>query len=307
MRFLKLLCFIAVVLCAESSYGQQLEQSSLYMFNTLYFNPAYAGSRNAFSASLINREQWIGFDGGPSSQFFSVHSPIKNGVLNIGGHFNNDRVGARRKTSGFVDIATSLKLDSKNNRLNFGLSFGLEDYAFGLNELYAVDPNDILLASSMNGTRFNAGLGVYYFGDKHYLGFSIPSVLETMIEFQDSDIRLNQRHFLLQGGYVFQLNSVIDFKPSTLVKYTAGAPIVFDLNASFLFYEKLWLGAMYRFDEGVGVNISFVLKEKFTLAYAYDFPLNRLLNNQFGSHEVGLIFDFSKFRGQNKIYSPRYF
>ena len=59
------------------SYSQQDPQYSLNMFNIYSVNPAFSGSYDQFNALLINRAQWIGFDGGaPVTQHFSVESPV---------------------------------------------------------------------------------------------------------------------------------------------------------------------------------------------------------------------------------------
>lgn len=58
-------------------FAQQDEQSSLYMFNSLQFNPAYAGSRGALNATLIHRSQWVGLEGAPTTQFFFIAFSIR--------------------------------------------------------------------------------------------------------------------------------------------------------------------------------------------------------------------------------------
>ena len=69
LAFLMLLSFSAI--------SQQDEQSSLYMFNPLQFNPAYAGSRGDLSVTGVVRSQWVGIKGAPKSQFLSMNSPLK--------------------------------------------------------------------------------------------------------------------------------------------------------------------------------------------------------------------------------------
>jgi len=103
------------------------------------------------------------------------------------------------------------------------------------------------------------------------------------------------------------LNSVLDLKPSALIKYVPNAPLSVDFNINLLCYNKFWFGALARLSEGVGVNLAYVLSDNFTIGYAYDYPLNNLRNNQSGSHEIMLQFDFSKYNLNDKIYSPRYF
>ena len=298
---------LIMVLIAPLAKSQQAEQSSLYMYNALYYNPAYAGSRNTISATVLAREQWVGMDGAPSSQFVSFHAPIKDQKLGLGVHFNNDRLGSREKTTAYLDASGSIRLNNKNDRINIGLSAGIDNYTFGFSDLYAVDVNDPIASANMTSLKVNVGAGIYYFGDKHYVGFSVPSIVEHKGDFNDVESNITKRHYFLTAGYVFNLNSVIDFKPSTLVKVTPNAPLVFDINANFLAYKKFWAGAMYRYDEGVGINLAVIIKDMFTVGYAYDYPINKLRTHQGGSHEVMLQFDFSKYKKQGKTYSPRYF
>lgn len=303
---MKKILIISSLLLSNMLFGQQLTQSSLYMYNGLYYNPAYAGTRNSISASLIAREQWVGLDGAPSTQYLSVHSPIRNGLFSIGGHFVHDNIGSRKKTSGYVDLNAGIKV-TKNIKMNVGISLGVDSYVLGFSDLTAYDQGDALAILEQSATKFNTGAGVYFYSEKFYFGFSIPKVVEQNLEVGNTRTNIAKRHYYLTGGYVFNLNSVFDFKPSVLVKYVENAPLTFDLNASFLMYKKIWVGGMYRFDESVGLNLVFHIKKMFSIGYAYDFPINGLRGSQSGSHEVLLQFDFSKYDKQNKIYSPRYF
>ena len=56
--------------------AQQDPQFSQYMFNELYSNPGYAGSNNAICATALNRTQWAGFEGAPSTTSLSVEAPV---------------------------------------------------------------------------------------------------------------------------------------------------------------------------------------------------------------------------------------
>ena len=85
---------IAFLLSLGTVFSQQDEQSSMYMFNPLHFNPAYAGTRGALNATLIHRQQWVGFEGAPMSQFFSLHAPLAGRSLGAGLNISNDKAGA---------------------------------------------------------------------------------------------------------------------------------------------------------------------------------------------------------------------
>jgi hypothetical protein len=70
-------------------------------------------------------------------------------------------------------------------------------------------------------------------------------------------------------------------------------------------YDKLWTGLMYRYNEAMGVNIVFNIKQTFSVGYVYDFPINGLRSYQSGSHEIMLQYDIKP--KKQALTSPRYF
>ena len=74
----KLIIFTLLFTCMSQIHvnAQQDAQSSLYFFNPLNYNPAYAGSRGSLNFTAINRAQWVGWEGAPRTQFLSIHAPI---------------------------------------------------------------------------------------------------------------------------------------------------------------------------------------------------------------------------------------
>lgn len=303
---MKYIFLFTLCLCAFKANAQQDEQMSIYMYNPLYFNPAYAGSKDAISMTAVGRFQWIKFSGAPRSQWFSIHAPLLFKSLGIGAHMVNDKIGKRNRTSVFADISGSIQVSKKNqSRIALGLSVGADIMAFDFTSSVVNDVNDPFFGQRINTTKPNIGAGIYYYGKKHYIGISSPRLLEASIK-TDLDLvkQINARHFFLAAGYVFDLNSVLKLKPSTLVKFTPHAPITFDVNVSLLSYERLWTGLMYRFNESIGANIGIIIKD-FTFGYVYDFPINGLMKYQSGSHEIFLQLDIHTKR--IPYTSPRYF
>jgi len=289
-----------------ASFAQQDEQMSLYMYNPLYFNPAYAGSREAISTVAMARFQWVNFKGAPTSQWFSVHSPILHKALGVGGHFINDKIGDRNRTSAYGDLSSSIQLNNKKSRLAAGINFGFDALSYDFSAVQVQDVNDPFFGQITSVTKPNIGAGLFYYGKKHYLGISVPRLFESKIpDANDILHTLNSRHFFITGGYVFDLNSVLKLKPSAMIKYTQGAPITIDANLSMFMYEKLWTGLMYRYNESMGVNVVYHIKNTLNIGYVYDFPINGLRKYQSGSHEVILQFDIQP--KKSAYTSPRYF
>ena len=298
----KILLFI-FILSALVSRAQQDAQASMYFFNPLNYNPAYAGTRGSLNLTAVHRSQWVGWEGAPQTQFLSIHAPIVRKRIGLGVNMSYDNIGSRSNVNAMANFAYHLQLNSKSLRLSFGASAGINSNQYDFNGLIVNDQSDIFITSNQTLAP-NFGAGLYLHSNKGYLGFSLPRLIEKSID-DNSGNSFLQRHYYLTSGFVFSANSVTDIKPSILIKYTQNAPITVDLNYSMFFYKKVWVGLMYRMHESVGFNSSYRIKELFTLGYSFDYPINNLRFNNFGSHEVLFSFDL---RSKNRAFiSPRYF
>jgi len=286
----------------QHSFGQQAQQSSLYMYNTLYYNPAYAGTRGNMTATVTSRTQWTGFKGAPRTQYFSIHSPIEGRNISVGGYINHDKIGVRSRLSAHAVASSNLRINKYDDRISIGMSAGVSNYSNDFQSLLATHTNDGVMMDGRSVMRPNVGLGVYYYGKRHYIGLSVPTVLSW------KDLNANnviKQHFFASLGYVFEINSVFFIKPSALVKYVPGAPMTATVTLSAIAYEKYWAGLMVRSGEGIGVNLAYVINKRFTIGYAYDFPFNKLRTIQSGTHEILLQYDFVT--KTERIFTPRYF
>lgn len=289
-------------------FAQQDPQFTQYMFNLLALNPAYAGSAERVSMKALTRHQWVGFTGAPTTQTLTVHSPLLHESLGIGGTVMRDSHGPITQYTFMADIAYRIFMGDA--KLAFGLKGGLNLFQgqfAELNPLVAGDQVFQANVSSKMDPQF--GFGMMYYSDRYFIGLSAPKLLRTEFFQTDSLAFVSQPgqrpHYFLTGGYVFNMGLYHKFKPTFLVKAVQGAPASFDVTANFLFYEKFWLGAMYRHTDAVGALAQYHITNDFTIGYAYDYPLSTLNNYSGGSHEIMLGFDFgNKMKG---VRSPRYF
>jgi type IX secretion system PorP/SprF family membrane protein len=305
MKF-NLILIVLFVFAFSDAKAQQDEQMSMYMYNKLYYNPAYAGSRDAISAIGIARFQWVNFDGAPNTQWFSVHAPLLQKTLGVGAHFVNDRIGNRSRTAVYGDLSSSIAVNKKSSRIAIGLSGGFDIVGYDFSNVIVNDQNDVYFGEVYSEVKPNIGAGIYYYSDKHYISISSPRILEANSSNIDTIIdKLNARHFFISGGYAFKLNSVFSLIPSTMIKYTPNAPLTIDVNASLRMYDQFNVGLLYRYHESMGVNLVYELKKKLSIGYVYDFPINGLRTYQNGSHEIFIRYDFMP--KKSVFTSPRYF
>ena len=169
------------------------------------------------------------------------------------------------------------------------------------------DEGDPQLTGRLSRFSPNIGAGAYLHASNWYAGISVPALLET--RFYDDikqSVASEKMHFYLIGGYVFDLNPTLKFKPAALVKAVSGAPLAVDVSANFMFNENLILGAAYRWDAAVSVMAGFNITEGLQIGYAYDYETTRLGNYNSGTHEVFVRFEFIS-SSRNRMLSPRFF
>lgn len=286
------------------SFAQQDAQYTQYMYNTIVVNPAYAGSRGALSIFGLYRTQWVGLDGAPVSNSFSVNTPIKNSNLGIGVSFLNDQIGPTVENSISVDVSYTIKT-SETYKLSFGAKGTGSFFNLDSSLLNPEDQTDLYL-QSFNEFSPNIGAGVYFHSDKLYIGFSAPNLLETK-HYDDNEVAIivDQINYYFMAGYVFDLSESVKFKPAFLTKIVQGAPLQLDLSGNFMFNEKFVLGAAYRVDAAVSLMAGFQISQGLYIGYGYDMDTTELQNYNYGSHEIFLRFEL--FKNINKFTTPRFF
>ena len=302
----RLLTYIFLLLFA-GAFAQQEPMYTHYMENTLSVNPAYAGSRNALTVTLLHRSQWIGFDGAPVTQTITVHTPMFSDKIGLGFSFVNDRIGTVSNGSLYFDFAYRIKF--KNSYLAFGVNAGLNRYLLDFTDGYIADENDPLAQNYQSEFMPNFGTGVYYYSSKYYVGLSIPRILTVNLfenTIEQNLLTKAQHYYLIAGGTV-DLNRKIKFFPTTLVKYTSGSMPEVDLTASFVYANRLRTGVMYRSSNAFGVLAGVYLLENLSISYSFDWSTaNATGVYNAGSHEIMLRYDLYM-RKRGAVVSPRLF
>lgn len=313
--------------------AQQDPMFTKYMFNTLSYNPAFAGTQGHMYLGLLHRTQWMGIDGAPSTQTFTIHSPLKGENVGVGLNAFNDKIGPTNQFGIYGVYSYHIPI-SRKSKLSIGIQGGLTRLSADYQDV-ETNTSDIAFTNNVSKSMPNFGLGLYYYTDRYYLMFSAPRLVEHDLR-EAENITTDFygkyfRHYFMGTGIAIPVRGDdIIFKPSILVKVVrlfkgirteeefkdVGAPKAFDVDLAFLFYQKLWLGAAFRsafeaFDNNRSSNSSvnlwanYNLSNGLRLGAAYDFTINELRSETPGSFElfVGYEFDYKK----SKIVTPRYF
>lgn len=301
---MKKLTIILFGLYCFVSYAQQDSQFTQYMYNTININPAYAGTRETFSAFVLHRNQWVGLDGAPVTNTASINTNVGESRLGFGLSFVNDNIGPTQENGISADIAYIIPLNG-DYKLSFGIKGTANLYSLDVNKLNVYQANDPEFQSLNGKLSPNIGTGVYYYSDKFYTGLSIPNFVKTKY-YNDNEISINKKsiHYYFIAGYVFDLSESLKFKPAVLSKITDGAPLQVDVNANFMINDKFVLGGSYRLGSAVSALAGFQISNSWFLGYGYDLETTKLSKYNSGSHEIFLRYEFFK---NNRISTPRFF
>jgi type IX secretion system PorP/SprF family membrane protein len=313
----KIFYIMVMVLLGKYTFAQQDPQYSQYMFNQVVINPAYIGSKEALSATIDLRKQWVAMEGSPRTGTISLHGPLPIKSIGLGGHLINEAIGPVKWTAAYFDFAYRFKLGK--GKLSLGLSGGVVNYNMTLSQSDYKDPGEAFPNQNLGAkTAFDAGTGFYYYTNSFYLGGSVthlnkPQLYKDSYYFTNSSslkdtsfVNFSLRpHIFIYIGKGFQLNEDLVINPSIIIKNDDPARTgTFDVNCNFLLRKKLWLGASYRSGYGIVGLFQYAVTEQLKIGYSYDRGFNRIGAAGGGSHEIMIGYNFNIFK--SKMLSPRY-
>lgn len=277
------------------SNAQQNAHYSQFFSNKLIQNPAYAGSAEVMSLTAMHRQQWVGLKGAPSTQTISLHAPLFNKRVGLGLSILRDDITISENWNIITSYAYRIPLEV--GTLSIGLQADIRFMKVNWNEVKALEINDTEIPD-VNSQRFKPDIsgGLYYNTDRFYVGLAVQNLIDADHVKSIDDILdylpLNDRHVYLMGGYAIPITENVDFAPVVLMKFVKNAPLDFDINASFVFYDRLWAGLSWRKDDSIDVILQYQLNQQLRLGVAYDFTISELQQTNSGSYEMMLQYNF---------------
>ena len=303
----RLIGIVILGLIGLNANGQQRPVNSLYMFDQLVINPAYAGTHVQLSATGIYRNQWVNFPGAPKTFSGTVHSGFLRNKVGLGLMVTNDVIGVHEDT--YVYLSYSYKLQMPVGTLSLGLQGGFNYIQSDFTLTNPKDPGTTFFYAT-DAFNPNFGAGLFYTNQDFYFGFSVPYLLnsELLKDFEGtlSEARRTRNYFITAGN-TFVASPDLKVIPSTLLRFQEGAPVSFDISSNFIFKDAVGLGMTYRLTEGFIYMFELKINENFHVGYAYDMTVSELQNFSNGSHEFLLNYRVKIPRLHKGLECPSYF
>ncbi len=310
------LALIVSLMCVCGVSAQQDAQFSQYMFNTLFYNPAYAGVEGVTKLTAIHRSQWAGFGttfdgpgGAPNTQVISLNAPILRFRSGAGVHIVNDALGPLNNLEAQVSYAYHLAI--KNAKLSFGIRAGIFSQSIDFDKYRAVNPDDPILGSGKESQiRPDLGVGAYYITETYYVGISVNHLIESEFDFGNDQLRnALENHITLTGGYDYDFNNNLILSPSIILRTDLNS---YSIEGSVIgkYDDKFWGGLGIRQGDAAIVILGYALgKEKaFRIGYSFDYIIAGQEAKQPTSHEVVLSYTLPAIAPGSKkiIRTPRF-
>jgi len=290
-----------------TAYSQHFPVYSQYVLNGLVINPAYAGCREVLSASVMYRNQWVGFEGAPVTATLSAHMPLRNKAIALGLVLINEKIGFTNNVSCFGEYAYRIRIGK--GKLSLGFKGGFEMLKDDQSQISTQNPDNVF-NNNVGYFLPNFGFGAFYYSPKFFFGVSVPKFLSYREASKGKGFEPynnpDNYNFLVTTGKVFRINDNFKIKPSTLLRYQINSSFQYDLNCNVILFkgDLLWVGISYRAKEAIVGLLEYQINPQMRIGYSYDYSLGPLSKYNSGSHEILFRYEF---RYKINAVNPRYF
>lgn len=304
-----------MVITAPAVYAQQDAQFSQYMFNKLFYNPAYAGVEGVTKITAIHRSQWTGFSpsfgdegGAPNTQVLSLNTPILRLRSGAGFHIVRDQLGPYSNIEMLASYAYHIGIEDA--KLSFGVRAGFISQTLNFEKLRFVEPDPLDRGGQESQVRPDMAVGIFYQAEKFYAGVSANHILKSEFDFAVDSLRNSlENNMTFTAGYDYELNYNLTITPSVLVKTDLNS-YSFDASVIGTYNEKLWGGLSFRQGDAVIALLGYKLfkDNSLSMGYSFDYVIEGQDAKAATSHEFMLSYTLpvASAGGKKIIRTPRF-
>lgn len=260
-------------------------------------NPAYCGIMGEINFFSIYRKQWIQIENSPQTAAINANGTFSP-MIGWGGSIIYESLGAQRYIDFTFALSAIIRFEESN--LSFGLNISINTYSLD-RSMFNVPPSpkfENILNGKYSYVMPNFGMGLFYYTDFFYAGYSIPELMKYNVSLSGTSFTNVVFDFksainFLYLGYATPLDDIWKIKLTGLSRISGKYPLVSELNVSTTYNNAFSLGIGYRFmGTGKMLNQAIIFSTEFQftpsiyIGYSYDLPAQS--DAKFSSHEVRL-------------------
>lgn len=314
---MKNIYYLMLLWCmGQQVQAQQMPLLSEFLHSPALINPAMIGWEDLTAVTAAYRHQWTGLENNPITFALNFRHFDEAKNMAFGGGLTHDQTGPTSFTGLNLQYAYHLKFGSerrqneKRHRLSIGLSLAANQYRLDGSKLRYNDVDDPLIVNSQATSILpDAGLGLFYYNDLYYVGFSVPQLISMNVRFESDNALSNIRrvaHFYFNAGARIKLQSPEKsirrsnlyervehlLLPSLWFRYAPNSPLNVHLHLRYMWRQQLGLGVAISTDGTLGIDIAVQIKKRFRVGYAFGVPLSELSPHLGSNHELMLTYIF---------------
>lgn len=248
-------------------------------------NPATTALEHEIDARVTYRNQWPSLTGNVRSLSMNYNMLVK-GNHGLGANFTSDKIAYSRSSTFQFNYNYQLKF-SKQRRLSFGVSPGIQQLRLSGNWIPPTTTEDPSLPEDVNDVSFNLNAGIAFKGKSIMGGFGVTHLTaQKYVSANGLTSYTSRRHYYAHARYTLRVGRKTNLYAEGILR-TDAVFTSFDVNLKTRFLNQFWVGLGYRNHSTCTTFLGWDIKEKFHVAYSYDITISKLNNGiSGGSHEM---------------------
>jgi type IX secretion system PorP/SprF family membrane protein len=273
---------------------------AMYYENRYINNPAMAGLDKGLNIDLGYLKQWDAFPGTPVMQLITVEYQPTDKV-GLGLNIVDNQEGIFRQTRAMATYAYHIPLGDQDQKLNFGLSAGVNDPRLNTAAINGDLSDSELQQYEQQTAYFDGDLGLSYTSNNFFAEAVLPNLGVNVFNRTGQRQDVDQTVFFIASSYKIAFDNTVgdlSLEPLAAYRQIKGYTNIFDAGLNFRMNDYHFaLQAIYHSNDSFGFGVAFD-QPTYVINFAYDLTSGPISSYTSGTFELGI---------KLKIFSKQYY
>jgi type IX secretion system PorP/SprF family membrane protein len=290
-KIIKTLVMIWLLSSAAPESKAQLNAfQAMYFQNPYLYNPAMAGLNPGMNLNLGYRQQWTNFPGAPKTAALTLD--YRSGAkVGLGINVNDEQSGLLRQTRVMGSYAYHVPLSDRNQKLNFGLSLGVNDSRVNRNQLNGDETDDEIAIYNQLKPYVDGDFGIAYTSEQLNISGAVPNLKSVFFKSSDERFDVDRLLFITVVSYKFGFANIdmpLVLEPLVALRVVKGNTNIMDYGFNLdLTRYGLYLQGIYHTSRSMGVGFG-LDQQTYAFSFSYNLETGLLGNYTQGAFELGI-------------------
>lgn len=289
---------LSSVLATTEVKAQLAPLGAMYFQNQYLANPAMAGLQKGLHMDLAYRQQWSSMPGSPTTQSVTLDYG-SNKKAGLGINILNDEAGLLQRTRVMGTYAYHLPLSNEDQKLSFGVSFGVMNERVKQEEIDG-DMNDGSVGKfNQRESYLDGDFGAAYTSGRLSVQAAIPNLKSVFgsDEAEQSNLADKSSYFA-SASYRLSFPKAVDgmdIEPKVCYRAVDGHDDIVDIGTNVTFARNIVnVQALYHSSESMTVGLGVKYKQFAQINGMYTSGTSALRGYTNGNFELNLKLNLSK-------------